>query len=158
MEAFSMRPYGRGLIALALALVAGCGSGTKSASSTASTASLTSQAASLENGRSIFQTGKDSNGVQITAKPLALMNSCAACHRADGSGGLHLPGGAVSADLRYKALVSSQTQPYTLPLLERAISTGIDDDGQALSPVMPRWKLSARDLHDVSTYVLTQLK
>lgn len=152
-----MRPYGRGLIALALALVAGCGSGTKSASSTASTASPTSQTASIENGRSIFQTGKDSNGLQITAKPPALMTSCAACHRANGSGGLHLPGGVVSADLRYKSLVSSQTQPYTVPLLERAISTGIDDDGQALNPVMPHWQLSARDLHDVATYVLTQL-
>jgi len=71
---------------------------------------------------------------------------------------VHLPGDTVSADLRYKALVSSQTQPYTLPLLERAISTGIDDDGQRLNPVMPRWKLSKRDLHDVAYYVLTKLK
>lgn len=84
--------------------------------------------------------------------------SCAACHRADGSGGIHLRGGAVSADLRYKALVSSQTQPYTLALLERAISTGIDDDGDPLNQVMPRWKLSKRDLHDVANYVLTELK
>jgi mono/diheme cytochrome c family protein len=151
-----MHPCGKVLVLLALALVAGCGSGGKSSSTPTPTPS--SQTASIENGRSIFHTGKDSNGLQITAKPPALVNSCAACHRANGSGGLRLPGGVVSADLRYKALVSSQTQPYTLPLLERAIATGIDDDGQALSPVMPHWQLSARDLHDVATYVLTQLK
>jgi len=64
----------------------------------------------------------------------------------------------VSADLRYKALVSSQTHPYTLQLLERAIATGIDNNGQPLNGVMPRWKLSKRDLHDVAYYVLTQIK
>ncbi len=71
---------------------------------------------------------------------------------------MHLPGGAVSADLRHKALVTDQAHPYTLALLERAISTGIDNDGKPLDPVMPRWKLSERDLHDVAYYVSTQLK
>jgi len=71
---------------------------------------------------------------------------------------VHLPGGAVSADLRYKALVTGQKPPYTLALLERAISTGIDNTGQPLSPVMPRWRLSKSDLHDVAYYVLTKLK
>ena len=68
------------------------------------------------------------------------------------------PGGAVSADLRHAALVSGQKHPYTVALLERAIATGIDNDGQKLNRVMPRWKLSARDLNDVATYVFTQLK
>ncbi len=64
----------------------------------------------------------------------------------------------MSADLRHKALVSNQTHPYTLALVERAISTGIDNNGQSLNPVMPHWKLSKRDLHDVAYYVLTKLK
>lgn len=76
----------------------------------------------------------------------------------NGSGGVHLPNGAVSADLRHKALVTGQKHPYTLALLERAISTGVDNEGQALNPVMPRWKLSGADLHDVAYYVLTALK
>ena len=84
--------------------------------------------------------------------------TCAACHNADGSGGKHLPGGAVSADLRHAALVTAQKTPYTLPLLERAISTGVDNQGQALNPVMPHWKMSPLDLHDIAAYVLTQLK
>ncbi len=54
--------------------------------------------------------------------------------------------------------MSGQPHPYTLALLERAISTGIDNNGQPLNPVMPRWKLSKRDLHDVAYYVLTKLK
>jgi mono/diheme cytochrome c family protein len=112
----------------------------------------------IANGQSIFQTGRDSAGLQITAKPPALYPKCAACHRADGSGGMHLPGGAVSADLRYKALVTEQKPPYTIALLERAISTGVDNTGQPLNRVMPRWRLSKRDLHDVAYYVLTKLK
>jgi len=134
------------LAAAILVAAAGCSSGARS------------QNDIIANGRSIFQTGKDVDGVQITAQPAALMPSCAACHHADGSGGMHLPGGAVSADLRHNALVTTQHPPYTVALLERAISTGIDNQGEHLSPVMPRWKLSQRDLHDVAEYVLTQLQ
>ena len=121
-------------------------------------ASACSAAAPSDNGKSIFLTGKDADGVQIVASPPALRPSCAACHQADGSGGVHLPHGAVSADLRHKALVTDQRHPYTVALLERAISTGIDNDGSPLDPVMPRWHLSPGDLHDVATYVFTQLK
>lgn len=110
------------------------------------------------NGRSIFLTGRDSSGNQIVAAKPPLRAACAACHGADGAGGVHLPGGAVSADLRHKALVLDQKHPYTIALLELAISTGIDNDGQPLDPVMPRWRLSQTDLRDVATYVFTQLK
>lgn len=111
----------------------------------------------LANGRDIFLTGKDVDGVQITAAKPPLRPYCAACHRASGAGHVKLPDGAVSADLRQKALVTDQKHPYTLVLLERAISTGVDNDGNALDPVMPHWTLSKRDLHDVAWYVLTQL-
>jgi mono/diheme cytochrome c family protein len=107
----------------------------------------------LANGRAIFQNGRDLGGAAIAAQSTPLYNRCAACHRADGSGGMHFKDGAVSADLRYRALVTEQQHPYTLRLLERAISTGIDNDGHTLDKVMPRWKLSARDLHDVALYV-----
>jgi len=154
-------------VGLLLCLLLAAATGRSSAHRTDSTlathlrhtsARVPSAAASIANGQLIFQTGRDSNGMQLVAQHRPLYSSCAACHRANGAGGVHLPGDTVSADLRYKALVSSQTQPYTLPLLERAISTGIDDDGQRLNPVMPRWKLSKRDLHDVAYYVLTKLK
>jgi mono/diheme cytochrome c family protein len=135
--------YRPAICALALVTIAGSGCGGQS---------------SLDNGRSIFLEGKDSDGIAIAAATPPLRPYCAACHGANGAGGVHFPDGAVSADLRYRALVTEQHHPYTLALLERAISTGIDNDGKPLDPVMPRWRLSPRDLHDVASYVLTQLK
>lgn len=116
------------------------------------------RAGAIANGKSIFLSGEDLQGRRITATPPALYPSCADCHRPNGSGGMHLPGGAVSADLRHAALVTNQHPPYTVALLERAISTGVDNTGQPLNKVMPRWKMSKRDLHDVALYVYTQLK
>ena len=112
---------------------------------------------SVPNGRVIFQTGRDLHGTVIHASRPPLRPSCAACHGVNGAGGVHV-GGAVSADLRHAALVTHMKHPYTLALIERAIAKGIDSDGQALSPVMPRWQMSAADLHDVAQYVFTQLK
>jgi len=106
----------------------------------------------VSNGRMIFLTGKDMQGFRINALHPPLRTSCAACHRANGAGGVHLPGGAVSADLRQKALAATKPA-YTLNSLERAISSGIDNQGQPLNPVMPRWQMTPRDLHDVAEYV-----
>jgi|SRR5271165_1147362 len=111
----------------------------------------------LANGLAIFRSGKDLAGRAIVARPPALYPSCAACHGANGAGGMHLPGGAVSADLRHHALVVAQKHPYTLALLERAISSGVDNEGGALNKVMPRWQMSQQDLHDVAQYVFKGL-
>lgn len=110
------------------------------------------------NGRAIFTTGRDLLGNRITASPAPLMHACIDCHRANGAGGLKFPENVVSADLRRHALIEDQKHPYTIRLLMRAISTGIDNEGQKLSPVMPRWRMSARDLHDVASYVYNRLK
>ncbi|HYK54620.1 MAG TPA: c-type cytochrome [Candidatus Eremiobacteraceae bacterium] len=110
------------------------------------------------NGRAIFDTGKDLDGVKIVAQPAPAFNSCEACHRANGSGGRHFSDGAISADLRHRALVMEQAHPYDLALIERAISTGIDNEGKPLDKVMPHWRMSERDLHDVAQYVLDDLK
>ncbi|MEO6913558.1 MAG: cytochrome c [Candidatus Baltobacteraceae bacterium] len=115
-------------------------------------------AASLANGQALFQTGRDAQGKHIAAERPPLRPSCVACHGVSGAGGLRLPGNVVSADLRNSALVAGQHHPYTPALVERAISTGIDNNGQLLNPVMPRWKLSRQDLRDVANYILTRLK
>lgn len=141
-------------IAALLCVLVGC---TKQSVAVSPTAVPPTRWDPIADGRAIFQTGKDLSGVQIVAQGQPLFNKCSACHRADGSGGMRLPDGALSADLRHRALIEQQ-HPYTLPLLERAISTGVDNDGQKLDPIMPRWKLSQRDLHDVAQYVLKRLK
>lgn len=110
------------------------------------------------NGRAIFTTGRDLGGNRIWASPAPQMPACIDCHRANGSGGLKFPENVVSADLRHKALVEDQKHPYTIRLLMRAISTGIDNEGEKLSPVMPRWRMSALDLHDIAAYVYDRLK
>jgi mono/diheme cytochrome c family protein len=102
-------------------------------------------------------TGHDLAGRQITASPKPLRTSCMQCHRADGSGGVHFPG-VDSADLRHHELVTEQKHPYTIALLERAISTGVDNEGMKLNPVMPHWRMSKPDLHDVAMYVYQRLK
>lgn len=121
-------------------------------------AACASHADPLENGRAIFMTGRDLQGTRITASPRPYRASCVQCHRPDGSGGIHLPEGAVSADLRHRALVNDQKHPYTIVSLERAISTGVDNEGETLNPIMPRWRMSNTDLRDVATYVYEKLK
>jgi mono/diheme cytochrome c family protein len=136
---------------IAVALFVGCSGQHREASTPGPTDS------SLANGLAIFQTGRDLDGARIVAQSTPLHGSCAACHRANGSGGMQFPGGVTSADLRHAALVIQQKHPYNLALLERAISTGVDNEGKPLDKVMPRWRLSSRDLHDVAEYVLRKL-
>lgn len=124
----------------------------------ASLAAAVAAAPPNANGKAIFQTGRDRAGTNLAAVQKPPVVACAACHHADGSGGLKVSRSAVSADLRHANLVKHQKHPYTQALLERAISTGIDNDGKKLDSAMPRWKMSKRDLHDVAQYVLTGLK
>ena len=139
-------------VSIAVAMFAGCtGQHRQAVTSPGPTDS------SLANGLAIFQTGRDLEGARIVAQTTPLHGSCEACHRADGSGGMRLPGSVTSADLRHAALVIQQKHPYDLALLERAISTGVDNEGKPLDKVMPRWRLSQRDLHDVAEYVLRKL-
>jgi mono/diheme cytochrome c family protein len=147
------------VLAASLVLQSGCTGAAKKSPAPTPAAHLTTSPASnaIANGRSIFITGRDLDGVQITAHARPLFQSCAACHKANGAGGVHFPDGAVSADLRHGALTEGD-HPYTIALLQRAISEGIDNERKALDRVMPRWTMSRHDLRDVATYVFTQLK
>jgi mono/diheme cytochrome c family protein len=70
---------------------------------------------------------------------------------------MNVPGGAKIGQMNVRTL---RNIIYALhaPAPRAPISTGIDNEGQPLNPVMPHWKLSPQDLHDVAEYVLTQLK
>ncbi len=119
----------------------------------------------VANGRSIYFTGTDVDGVQITtATPDRFYQSCAVCHGPNGAGGVRLADGSVSAKLGSNAQMLDQmapmkgkVKPWTVALFERAISAGVDQNGDQLSPVMPRWKMSERDLHDIAVYISTQI-
>jgi mono/diheme cytochrome c family protein len=140
--------------ALAAVVFAGCSSNAGHTTAASSVTAGPSTAGASDNGRTIFQYGKDSAGKQIVAATKPLYPTCALCHHPNGEGGMHFPDGAVSADLRHKALIGSKPT-YNVALLERAISTGIDNQNKKLDPVMPHWKLSKQDLHDVAVYVMS---
>ena len=124
-------------------------------------------AAALANGRSIFFTNTDIDGTRITtATPARYYQSCAVCHGPDGAGGVQLADGAISAKLGSQAhmldmgsmgSMNTKNTPWTIALFERAISKGIDQNGDRLSLVMPRWNMSKRDLHDIAEYISTQI-
>lgn len=125
-------------------------------------------AAALVNGRSIFLTNTDIDGTRITtATPTRYYQSCAVCHGPDGAGGVQLADGAISAKLGSQAHMldmasmgstNAKNAPRTLALFERAISSGVDQNGDQLSIVMPRWVMSKRDLHDIALYISTQIR
>lgn len=151
----SMRP----IVALMLAFaVTACASQKPSNAPSQAPSAKAPAADPYANGHAIFMTGRDLAGRKMTATRPPLRSSCMACHNANGSGGIHLPDGAVSADLRHKALITDQNPPYTVSSLERAISTGVDNAGEKLDPVMPRWRMSKDDLRDVALYVYNRLK
>jgi mono/diheme cytochrome c family protein len=125
-------------------------------------------AAALVNGRSIFFTNTDIDGTRITtATPARFYQSCAVCHGPNGAGGVQLADGAISAKLGSQAHMldmgsmgsgNAKNTPWTTALFERAISTGVDQNGDRLSSVMPRWHMSERDLHDIALYISTEIR
>lgn len=146
-----------GIFMLALAAAVAACSAHSTSSKNAPPPAPANTPTSIANGERIFRTGRDIDGKQITAASRPLRSSCASCHGPDGAGGIKISDDAISADLRHRTL-GKEKPAWTQQRLERAISQGIDNEGERLNPVMPRWRMSARDLHDVAQYVLTELK
>ncbi len=87
---------------------------------------------------------------------------CVACHGVHGRGGIPvMMGTALPADIRYEALIKGEYEhgkketPYTDALIKRAITEGLDPDGEALDWTMPRWKMAEEDFADLLTYLRT---
>ena len=117
------------------------------------------------NGERIYYTGIDSTGSRIGLEggPIWLNmrgGSCVNCHGTNGKGGVPvMMGTAVPEDLTNLYAPHSQGDgkmvPYNDDLLKRAITKGIDANGENLDPTMPRWYMPEKDLNDLVTYIKT---
>ncbi len=104
------------------------------------------------NGERIYLTGLSSRG-RISAPGIGHMRvGCANCHGLDGRGGLLVPDGTESADIRWSSL---QAEGMDEEMVKRAITQGVDEEGGSLSPYMPRWSMDPEDLDDLIEYLKT---
>ena len=97
--------------------------------------------------------------------------SCASCHGPDGRGNRYLAMGlVVTPDIRFDTLTAADTDhaeeaeededehghvPYDEESLKRAITQGVEPDGEPLNSFMPRWSISDRDLNDLVVFLKT---
>lgn len=117
------------------------------------------------NGEQIFFTGTSSRDtISTTGGPFWFGmhgGGCATCHGPDGRGGQVVMMGSFTApDIRYKVLTGAvkaeeeeEHEPFTDEDIKRAITRGIEPNGEELSQNMPRWQMSDRDLEDVIDYL-----
>jgi cytochrome c oxidase subunit 2 len=109
------------------------------------------------NGGLIYDTGIDADGNRISFSqgPMWLYvhgGGCADCHGYNGRGGVYpMMCGVVTPDVRYSTLTE---HGMTRADVERAITEGVDEDGEALNYCMPRWDLDGRDLSDLLSYLM----
>lgn len=122
------------------------------------------QAGAPANGERIFlsATSRTSPPISSTGarrpdgKPLV---SCADCHGSRGEGGLIAVGErrVPAPPIQYSALTVDRERmgvaPYTDATLGLTLRTGITPDGRKLDTLMPRWKLGADDLRDLTLHL-----
>lgn len=108
------------------------------------------------NGELIYMTGynKDGERIGFTGGPQWLYmhgGSCVTCHGARGEGGIvPMMCSKPTPAIAYEELVE---HGMTEEDIKKAITLGVDDEGEPLDPCMPRWKLSERDLNDLVDYL-----
>ncbi|MCL4544498.1 MAG: cytochrome c [Chloroflexi bacterium] len=93
-----------------------------------------------------------STAASATAGQSLYQQDCASCHGPDAKGGMKL-GDTTSADLRWQVL--GPVYHNDPALVQRAILQGLDEDGQPLDAIMPRWqsKLSPAQAQDIIAYL-----
>ncbi len=115
------------------------------------------------NGERIYFTATSNSGEPIISSIGAMAMrggiSCATCHGADGKGGRGrmMMWTFNAPDIRYTALTAAEGNetPYTDELIKRAITQGVDADGEQLDSPMPVWQMSDSDLNDLLGYLKT---
>lgn len=123
--------------------------------------------ASERAGKQIFLEGRSATGSHIGARvgsadtPMpATVVPCANCHGTDARG--RREGGVRPSDITWRRLTAPYGQhlesgrehpAYDPASFARAVSAGVDPGGNRLSPAMPRFTLSARDIEDLMAYL-----
>ena len=122
------------------------------------------------NGERIYRSSTSESGDPIsyqTGSRVAAMHrlACATCHRRDGNGGrvAIMPFGTIDVpDITWPELTEFHHDdeepphpPYREETLKQAITRGFNPAGKPLDPLMPRWRMSDRDLDDLIDYLKT---
>ena len=119
------------------------------------------------NGEAIYFTGANDRGQRIpfTGGPMWLSmhgGGCASCHGPDGRGGAPvMMGTEIPPDIRYHHLTEEEHEegeahpPYTDETIKRAITEGVEPDGEQMDLTMPRWQMSEQDLDDLIEFLKT---
>ncbi|HEX7176508.1 MAG TPA: ABC transporter substrate-binding protein [Pyrinomonadaceae bacterium] len=117
-------------------------------------------------GRSLYLRGESASGSEIVAVvgeldvPASTM-TCAGCHGARGEG--KTEGGVTAGSLVWSHLVKpyghmhpsgrKHANPFTESSFIRAVSNGVDPEGNDLLAAMPRYRMSAADMADLIAYL-----
>lgn len=101
-------------------------------------------------GERIFRYGLDADGNPISRSGGMMRRAgCAGCHGGDGTG--RSTAMFVAPDITYENLTDpagmrepdgSRGHTYTDELIKRAVTEGVDAEGEAISWPMPQWRLS----------------
>lgn len=113
-------------------------------------------------GKKLYMTGKGASDQPVTALmsgvsvPATVM-PCVNCH---GKKGLGQSGGEMAPpNITWKALshatesADRQRPSYTEKTLKRAITMGLNPDGEALKQVMPRYQMTMEDMTNLLAYL-----
>jgi ABC-type branched-subunit amino acid transport system substrate-binding protein/cytochrome c553 len=114
-------------------------------------------------GKAIYLRGESPSGREIAAtvsdvEVPASTVTCAGCHGLRGEG--KTEAGITAGGLAWSNLLKSHTHPtgrrhgpFDEAAFARAVTQGVDPDGNALLAAMPRYKLSAEDMADLVAYL-----
>lgn len=115
------------------------------------------------NGERIYFTGTSARDIiTFSGGPFWFQmhgGGCATCHGQDGRGGtVGMMGGFTAPDITYKVLTGKvkgeeEHKPFTEREIKRAITRGIEPNGEELNFNMPRWNMADADLENIIDYL-----
>jgi len=118
----------------------------------------------VSNGERIYYLGIGIDGKRIGMRGgppwiYGMGGSCVNCHGPDGRGGFPvMMGTEVPSDIRFSSLMTGEHDQggegagghrYTEEDIRRAITDGVEPDGEHLDPTMPRYDMGDEDLNDL---------